>query len=167
MMRSLSILFFFFYGCLAAFSQGDLPIQVNQPYDLHTRKMLAKSLLNAGDADSACILYKEIIELNPEDYDSFVFLGNYYYVIARKFVKMGMNPDEKRIRFFLSKREDGKAAPDTITKCYRKAGEYLEKAYTIYNSDEIRKSLVEIYTVLGERDKIALYKKAAQNKETK
>jgi len=162
MRRNLSILFFLFYGCLAAFSQGDPQIQASQPYDLHTQKMLAKSLLNAGEIDSAYILYKEIIELYPEDYDSYIFLGNYYYVIAKRIAKTDTNPDEKRSRFFLSKREEGKTVPDTTTKCYHKAGECLEKAYMIYNSDEIRKSLIEIYTILGDRDKIALYKKGAQ-----
>jgi tetratricopeptide (TPR) repeat protein len=161
MRRYLSILFFLFYGCLAAFSQGDSQIHADQPYDLHAKKMLAKSLLNAGNADSAFILYKEIIELYPEDYDSFVFLGNYYYVIAKKFAKTGMSLDEKRSRFSIFRREDGKITPDTITKCYHKAGECLEKAYMIYNSDEIRKSLIEIYTIVGDKDKIAVYKKAA------
>ena len=162
MRRNLFILFFLSYSCLAAFSQGDSQIQANRNYDLHTRKAQAKSFLNAGEVDSAYILYKEIVELYPEDYDSYVFLGNYYYVTAKKIAKTGVNPDERRSRFFLSKREEGRTTPDTTTKYYHKAGECMEKAYMIYNSDEIKKSLVEIYTILGEKDKIALYRKGVQ-----
>jgi tetratricopeptide (TPR) repeat protein len=125
--------------------------------------MLAKSFLNAGEIDSAYILYREIIEISPGDYDSYVFLGNYYYVIAKRVVRTDVNHDERRSRFFLSKREDGRT-PDTH---YHKAGEYLERAYMVYNSDEIRKSLIEIYTILGDRDKVTLYRRAAQNRGAK
>ena len=183
MRRNISILFFLFHICFAVFSQNN-PHQTNSdhlfysgdyekaipalrehlishPHNPHIKKMLAKSFLNTGNADSAYILHKEIIEHNPEDYDSHVFIGNYYYVIAKKITKTETTSDEKRTRFFLSKKGDGKITPDTISKCYRKAGEHLEKAYTIYNSDEIRKFLIDIYTITDNKDKVALYKRNA------
>ena len=174
MRLNLSILFFLFYVCFAAFPQNDphqthadrlfhsgdyeeaIPLLkeclISEPHNLHIKKMLAKSFLNTGNMDSAYILHKEIIASNPEDYDSYVFLGNYYYVNAKKIAKMGMTPDEKRTRFFLFKREEGKI--DTVTKCYQQAGECLEKAYMIYHSDEIKKSLIDIYMIVGDKGKI-------------
>ena len=131
----------------------------SHPHHLVLQKMLAKSFFNIGHTDSAYVLHKKIVEHNPNDYDSHVFLGNYYYVTANKLAKTATIPDEKKTKFFLFKKEDGKIDSDTTTECYHKAAEYLEKAYTIYNSNEIRKSLIDIYTIIGNKDKITLYKK--------
>ena len=134
----------------------------SHPHHLALQKMLAKSFFNIGNTDSAYILHKEIADHNPEDYDSHVFLGNYYYVTANKLTKTATTPDEKKTRSSQLKKEEGKTDPDTTAECYRKAAEYLEKAYTIYNSNEIKKSLITIYTIIGNKDKIALYKKSAK-----
>ncbi len=134
----------------------------SHPQNLPIQKMLAKSFFNIGNTDSAYVMYKEIVEHNSDDYDSYVFLGNYYYVIANKFMKTATTSDEKRVKSALLRKDDGKMNTDTTTECYHKAGEYLEKAYAIYNSNEIRKSLIEIYTTVGNKDKTALYKKTAK-----
>jgi len=178
-----SILFFLFYACLAVFSQDDYRSRAgqlfysgeyeaaisvlkeclnSQPHDVSIQKMLAKSFFNIGHADSAYVLYKEIVTHIPDDYDSHVFLGNYYYITANKLAKTATTPDERRTRFSLFRREDGKTDPDKTTGYYHKAGEYLEKAYAIYNSDEIGKSLIDIYTITGNKDKVALYKKSVK-----
>ena len=136
----------------------------SQPHDLAIQKMLAKSFLYTEQTDSAYILYKEIAENHPDDYDSYVFLGNYYYVTANKLVKMASTPDERKTRFSRLRKEEEKTDPDKTVEYYYKAGEYLGKAYTIYNSDEIKKSLIDIYTIVGDKGKIALYRKGTKNK---
>jgi len=178
----LSILSFLFCACLATFPQ-DNPRQSyadqlfhsgeyakaisvlrecldSLPHNLIVQKMLAKSFFNIGNIDSAYVLYKEITEYNPDDYESHVFVGNYYYVTANKLARK--TPDERRPRSSLFRKEEGRTGPDRTTRYYLKAGEYLEKAYTIYNSDEIRKSLIEIYTITGNRDKIVQYRRNAK-----
>jgi len=173
MRHYLSIPFFLLYACLAAYSQDNLRQSYAEqlfhsgeyekaipvlrecldslPHNLTIQKMLAKSFFNIGNTDSAYVLYKEITEHYPDDYESHVFVGSYYYVTANKLAKTA--PEERRQRSSLFRREEGRTGPDRTTRYYLKASEHLEKAHTIYNSDEIRKMLVEIYTIVGNRNK--------------
>ena len=176
-----SILFFLLSACLAGFSQDKHQTSVerlfylgeyervipllkenlnSQPADLAAQKMLAQSFFYIGDVLNAYILYKEIAENTSNDYDTYVFLGNYYYVAANKLAET-TTQEEKKVRFRFRKEEEKE--PGTMIETYYKASEYLEKAYIIRNCDEVRKSLIEIYTITGNKEKIAQHKKSAKN----
>jgi tetratricopeptide (TPR) repeat protein len=123
------------------------------PDSFPIQKMLANCFFNAGCIDSAYVLYKKIADCHTGDYDTFVFLGNYCYVAGNKHVKRVLN--EKN----LPKREGRRSRRETSAEYYNTAAEYLEKAYAIYNSEEIRKTLLNIYTITGKKDKILLHRK--------
>lgn len=130
-----------------------------QPYDISVQKMLAKSFFNTGYIDSAYIVYKEIVAYhNPDDYDTYAFLGNYYYVKANKLANAETIPDEKKTKTSRFKKEEEKIESAITAEYYIKASEYLEKAYTIYGSDEIKKSLIDIFIIVGNKDKATWYK---------
>ncbi len=175
-----SLLIFLFSACCIVFSQDNnrriyadrlfhseeyktaIPVLKEclllQPHDISIQRMLAKSFFYTGEMDSAYMVYRKMTAHSPDDYDAQVFLGNYYYVKANEFVKTAVNPEEKKGKLSRFKKFEEKEEPDTVIEYYLKASEYLEKAYTLYESDEIRKSLIDIYTVVGKKDKIALYK---------
>ena len=184
MKRCFPILFFLFSAWLAVFPQDNpqrshadqlfhsgkyeaaipaLKECLNaQPNDLSVQKMLAKSFFNVGNVDSAYVLYKEIV-VYQDDYETYVFLGNYYYVKANSLIKRTIVPDEKKTRSYRHRKEEDKTAMETVVQYYYKASEYLEKAYTVKGNDEIVKSLIDIYTITGNKDKVSLYQKRIKN----
>ncbi len=186
MKRCFSILLFLFSVCLAVFSQGECRTRADQlfysgkyataipalkeclnlqPNDtLLVQKMLAKSFFNIGYADSAYILYKKIVLYDPDDYDIQVFLGNYYYVRANNLAKIETVHEKKKTKSYRHRKNEEKSVQDTAIECYLQACQHLEKAYIIYDNEEIRKSLIDIYTIVGEKDKVAQYKKCAKIK---
>jgi len=180
-----SILFLLFSACFSVFPQDSpershadqlfrsgkyeaaIPVLKEclnaQPNDLSVQKMLAKSLFNTGNMDSAYILYKEIVVCYSDDYDTYVFLGNYYYVKANNLAKRTKNPDERRTRSSRHRKEEGRTVREVIFEYYHNASEYLEKAYNVRSSDEIMKSLIDIYTITGNKDKVSLYQKRVKS----
>ncbi|MDR1729889.1 MAG: hypothetical protein LBR52_04435 [Prevotellaceae bacterium] len=176
----LSLLISLFSACLAVFSQDDHRDHANrlflsgkyenaipvlkeclnlQPNDIPVQKMLAKSLFYVGYPDSTCVLYEEMAVHHPNDYDILVFLGNYYYVKANHSAKRKTVYEEKKTIFHQHRKEGGKVTSDTAIEYYYQAGKYLEKAFVLYENEEIRKSLVDIYTIVGNKDKVIQYKK--------
>jgi tetratricopeptide (TPR) repeat protein len=130
------------------------------PNNYLLQKMLAECYFNLGDTENAYFVYKEILKYNDQDYDSYIFLGNYYFISANKHIKLNAMEEEKRNKYFSSKNKDEERTLSDISfEYYHKAGEYLEKAYSLYNSDELKKSLIQIYTITGNKEKLALFKK--------
>ncbi|MCK9155730.1 MAG: hypothetical protein M0P12_06430 [Paludibacteraceae bacterium] len=118
------------------------------PKNYKIKKKLAESLLYMDKSDSAKILFQEIDADGIEDYDTYVFLGNYYYLLAAKYQLLLLNNDEAA-----SKQPCNSPNLVDCNKYYKKAAFYLEKAYTLYNSNEIKETLLKIYTQTNNKDK--------------
>ncbi|MCB9017622.1 MAG: hypothetical protein H6544_03330 [Prevotellaceae bacterium] len=124
-----------------------------EPKNYKIKKRLAESLLYMDNSDSAKILYQEIDQDSIVDYDTYVFLGNYYYLIAQRQSKTILKEME-----YTKKYQTNDSPSEEIGRYYDKAAYYLEKAYLIYNSKEIKETLIDIYIHTKEKDKINKYK---------
>ncbi|HOU67708.1 MAG TPA: hypothetical protein PKW49_03870 [Paludibacteraceae bacterium] len=118
------------------------------PKNYKIKKKLAESLLYMDKSDSAKILFQEIDADGIEDYDTYVFLGNYYYLLAAKYQLSLLKNDEAA-----SKQPCNPSNLGDCNKYYKKAAFYLEKAYTLYNSNEIKETLLKIHTQTNNKDK--------------
>lgn len=115
-----------------------------QPDNIYTKSRLADALLHSNDIDSAKILYQEIIETQPNDIEASLFLGNYYYIIAKeagaKDADLSTEAQSKAINF------------------YEKSASFLEKVYSSKKSDVVRMKLIDIYTITKNKEKLNGFK---------
>lgn len=116
------------------------------PNDIAAKAKLANSLLHSNNTDSAKVLYQEILDSDPDNEESLLFLGNYYYLVAKEYE---------------SKNDTAPQASERISKAtefYNKSAHYLAKAYSIRKSDVVRTKLTEIFSITKNKEKLALYK---------
>lgn len=120
-------------------------IEEREPNNIRIKNMLASAMLNNNDGDSAKVLYQEILDLDPDNFDASLFLGNYYYLVAK----------ESELRLDENSSEETRS---TVASFYDKASLYLEKVYASKQSDIVKEKLIDIYSATKQKEKLSLYK---------
>lgn len=109
--------------------------------NVHLKSILADALLHSNNSDSAKVLYQEILDIDPDNLEASLFLGNYYFLIAKESkARLGDEiSDEKQTK---------------IIGYYEKAALFLEKVYATRKSDVVKEKLIEAYSNAKEKEKL-------------
>lgn len=99
--------------------------------NIAAKKALAETKIRLGESETAKALYEDILMKDKEDFDANSFLGNYYYLLAKK----------------ISEIDGGEQTEASACKKYYDTSlYYLRKAYSRHNSSFIQQTIKKIET---------------------
>lgn len=126
--------------------------------DPDSRKWLvekAEAYRMKGEVGTALEVYKIILRNNPNDYESLVFIGNYYFLQGKKSLKSLadeagslVNPTQKESEAYNFQ------CRAVYRDYYQAASEYLERANALRPNGTLKATLYEIYVAGSQVEKV-------------
>lgn len=131
------------------------------PDDIDLLKIKANALFKSGHESEALKCFEQVITLQPQDKDAYIFIGNYYYIKGHVLM-YNINKDyngittPNRMQYAAYKRKQKEA----LDNQFAKAAEYLEVAEKIRSTPMLKKILYDIYVQRSEVAKAEFIKRS-------